>query len=428
MQVGLADLVPMALVGLAALGGGYFWGRSVGKAQSAARRDASDREAEALRHTEAKHGRTVSLLQATLESTADGILVVDVDGSVTAFNKRFLELWNIPDTLAQSGDDEKLLGYVISQLADPDGFLAKVKDLYDHPEEESFDTVEFKDDRFFERYSRPQQIDGEIVGRVWSFRDITKRKQAELALERSNADLQQFAYVASHDLREPLRMVNAYMGLLERRYGDKLDDVAKEYIGFASEGAQRMDRMVKDLLQLSRIESRGETPEPIEATEVLKEALDNLEQLIFESNAEIDCGSLPKIRADRSQAMRLFQNLLGNAIKYRGDANPVRVRIDAKTEHGMAVFSVTDNGIGIEADYLNRVFVIFQRLHARKDYPGTGIGVGDLQKNRRTPWWGNLGGKRKRSGQHVFLHPTLGPVDFFLGKRARTASLSPQGC
>jgi PAS domain S-box-containing protein len=214
---------------------------------------------------------------------------------------------------------------------------------------------------------------------VASVVDISDRKEAELELRRSNDELQRFAYVASHDLQEPLRTVASYVQLLERRYKDKLDDDAREFINFAADGARRMQRLVEDLLLLSRVGSRGLDLVPTEADAVVDAAIADLELTIAETGATISRSPLPIVRGDFRQLQQLFANLIGNAIKFRGASAPV-LEIGARREGSHHVFHVRDHGIGIEPQYYERIFVIFQRLHGRDEYPGTGIGLAICKK------------------------------------------------
>jgi PAS domain S-box-containing protein len=217
---------------------------------------------------------------------------------------------------------------------------------------------------------------GGMACRISILRDITARKEIEEALERSNQDLEQFAYVSSHDLREPLRMISSYVSLLERRYADKLDDDAKEFIGFAKDGAERMNRLILDLLEYSRATRNDKPFAPMSLSEALTPALANLQVMIKESGAEIIVPSdLPRIAGNVSQLTRLFQNLIGNAIKYRSPERRARIEISLSNRDHYWTVSVTDNGIGIEAEYFERIFLIFQRLHGRGTYEGTGIGL-----------------------------------------------------
>jgi light-regulated signal transduction histidine kinase (bacteriophytochrome) len=211
--------------------------------------------------------------------------------------------------------------------------------------------------------------------------DITERKRNEeiLAqqtreLARSNAELEQFAYVASHDLQEPLRTVASYTQLLDRRYGDRLEPEARTYIAFARQGAMRMQSLIEALLTYSRVGTRPREIGPTDAGAAVDAALADLKRSIDEAGAEIRRGPLPIIQADSAQLAELFQNLIGNAIKFRLE-DPPRVEIAARRAGSEWIFSVADNGIGIDPAYFDRIFQVFQRLHGLEAYPGTGIGL-----------------------------------------------------
>ena len=203
-------------------------------------------------------------------------------------------------------------------------------------------------------------------------REELAKRAAELA--RSNAELERFAYVASHDLQEPLRMVTSFTQLLADRYKDKLDPEAKEYISFAVEGATRMRRLIDDLLAYSRVASSPRRVEMIDANKCVQRALANLRMAIDESKAKIEIGHMPHVRADETHLTLVIQNLLSNAIKFRGDQPPV-IRLWAEDEPGLVRLYVADNGIGIDPAHRMRIFQMFQRLHTREKFPGNGIGL-----------------------------------------------------
>jgi PAS domain S-box-containing protein len=216
--------------------------------------------------------------------------------------------------------------------------------------------------------------------------DITERKRAEAALRqkveelaRSNAELEQFAYVASHDLQEPLRTAGSFAQLLQKRYQGKLDQTADEFIGYIVDGTQHMQRLINDLLTFARVGTRGKAFEPADCAAVLAQAVAHLQIAIEEGGAVVTHDPLPVLNADPGQLGQLLQNLIGNSIKFHAAARP-RIHVSAqRTEEGW-VFSVQDNGIGIDPQFADRIFEVFQRLHTRAEYPGTGIGLAVCKK------------------------------------------------
>ena len=224
--------------------------------------------------------------------------------------------------------------------------------------------------------------DAEIISRVAAeitpavansllYADIVRTQQD---LARSNDDLEQFAYAASHDLQEPLRTITSYIGLIRDRYADSLDDTAREFIHFAVDGAERMRTLIDDLLDYSRVETQGRPFQSVNCNRVAEYVIGALDQTIRQANAVVECSRLPVINGDESQLSRLFQNLIGNALKFRGDADP-HVRLWAELQDDEWVFAVQDNGIGIAPEHRMGVFGMFTRLHSRSRYEGTGIGL-----------------------------------------------------
>ena len=234
-------------------------------------------------------------------------------------------------------------------------------------------------DRWLQIQARPVTDDGEVTHVAGFSRDVTERKRRERELERvkaelekSNEDLQQFAYVVSHDLQEPLRMVSSYMSLLDAEYADELDGEAREYVEFATDGAERMKALIDGLLRFSRVETRGDEMEAVESEAALTDAEQALAVRIEETDTVIDAESLPTVQADRTQLSQVFQNLLSNAIEYAGDEPPV-IEVRAEERSDEFVFAVEDDGVGIPEGDQDEVFGIFER---GADAPGDGIGIG----------------------------------------------------
>jgi PAS domain S-box-containing protein len=204
-------------------------------------------------------------------------------------------------------------------------------------------------------------------------------EQAVNNLKRSNAELEQFAHVTSHDLREPLRMITSFLQLLERRYKDQLDEQANEFIEFAVDGAKRLDDMINDLLEFSQLNSKKREFNTVKLEKILEETLLTLKIQIDENSAIITNDPLPSINTDDKLMRLLFQNLIGNAIKYHDNKTPT-IHISVKKEKNQYIFSIKDNGIGMSSKHLERIFTIFQRLHSHDEYEGTGIGLAIAQK------------------------------------------------
>ncbi len=228
---------------------------------------------------------------------------------------------------------------------------------------------------------------GAVIGSVETLQDVTERKLAEDArqryaerLEQSNEELERFAYVASHDLQEPLRSIVSFSQLLERRCKGQLGQDADDYIGFIIEGGNRMQALIQDLLDFSRVESAARPLEPTDAGEVVGAVVRSMDAALAEADATVTVGGMPLVMADAVQLERVFSNLLGNAIKYRRPDVPLEVAIAARRTDGMWEISVRDNGIGIEAEHHDRIFEMFRRLHTHDEYGGTGIGLAVVKK------------------------------------------------
>ena len=237
--------------------------------------------------------------------------------------------------------------------------------------------------------------------------DVTERKQMEERLKQitdemqcSNTELEQFAYVISHDLQEPLRMVSSYTQLLAKRYSNKLDADADEFIAYAVDGAKRMQTLLHDLLEYSRVGTRGKPFSLVNCEHIVEQAMANLKIAIEECGASVSYDVLPTIMGDEGQLVRLFQNLIGNAIKFRQEEAP-QVYISAQRRKNMVTFSVKDNGIGIDREHSQSIFEIFRRLHTKEEYPGTGMGLAICKKIV------------ERHGGHISVQSQLGQGSTF---------------
>ncbi|HLF71911.1 MAG TPA: PAS domain S-box protein [Dehalococcoidia bacterium] len=334
------------------------------------------------RETEERLAAAEQSFKTLVESSGDGIVIIDAGGSIVHANPSACQMFGYADGLA-GRPLEDLVPESLRQAhrkhrenyaANPQ---ARAMGLNLQLEGRRSDGSLFPVDISLTPYQTPA---GPVVAAA--VRDVTWRREMEAEIEammeelrRSNSELEQFAYVASHDLQEPLRMVRNYTQLLERRYGNKLDRDADTFIGFAVEGAGRMQQLINDLLELSRVGAKGKDLAAIESQTALDLALRNLKTAIEEAGARVEVeGELPSVYGDDGQLTQVFQNLISNAIKFHGD-EPAVVRVSSEREDAYWRFAVSDNGIGIEPQYWDRVFVIFQRLHARDEYAGTGIGL-----------------------------------------------------
>ncbi|MBI4213389.1 MAG: PAS domain S-box protein [Chloroflexi bacterium] len=322
------------------------------------------------------------LFEGILEAAPDAIVIVDSRGRIRIVNPQAEQLFGysrdeligksvellVPDS-AREFHAEHRARFVQDPQMRPMGvgldLKARRKDGSEIPVEISLSPL--------------RTAQGPLVISV--VRDVTDRREWEdmlaqrtAELEQSNDELQQFAYVASHDLQEPLRMVVSFLQLLKRRYAGKLDQEADEYIQFAVEGGTRMQLLIEDLLRYSRVGSRELFLSEVDFNEIVDQVLAELGPTIEETGATVSRAVLPVVVADPVEMARLFQNLLANAIKYYGEEAP-RVRVDADRLAGAWAFSVRDNGIGIPPDQFDRIFRVFQRLHSQAEYPGTGIGL-----------------------------------------------------
>ncbi|QRV14030.1 PAS domain S-box protein [Haloterrigena salifodinae] len=316
--------------------------------------------------------RELELFRTLLDYTTDSVLVIDPQSG------RFLDA-NETACRTLGYDREELLELTVPDM---DHVFDDIADWRSHVEDvktENSMTITGehvrKDGTTFPAEVNVAHVELDREYMIAIARDITEHRERERELEASNERLEQFAYAASHDLQEPLRMVSSYLQLIERRYGDAFDEDGEEFLAYAIDGAERMRGMIDGLLEYSRVETRGDPFEPVDLDRLLEDVLDDLSLQLEETDAEVETEPLPRVQGDASQLRQVFQNLLSNALEYSGD-EPPRIHVETtRRERGRWEISVIDEGIGIDPADQDRVFDVFQRLHSREEYDGTGIGL-----------------------------------------------------
>ncbi|MCZ3374300.1 MULTISPECIES: sensor histidine kinase [Methanobacterium] len=328
----------------------------------------------------------VKRLANIVESSDDAIIGMDLNFRISSWNHGAVEMYGY-----SSGE---IIGKHIFILMEPEEQVNNLRLIERAKNGESIEHVELeclkKDGSHFYlsiTFSPIKNDKGNIVGISSISKDITRRKNAEEQLKdtinelkRSNDELQQFAFITSHDLQEPLRTIASYAQLIERRYKGKLDNEADEFIEFMVDGAKRMKQMIQGLLDYSRIETKGGKFQDFNAGSALNHALNNLGPVINENNAEVTYDALPIIFADENQMIRVFQNLIGNALKFHSAGLKPKIHISASKEIKGYIFSVADNGIGLEKEYCDKIFEVFKRLHSVGEYDGAGIGLAIVKR------------------------------------------------
>jgi PAS domain S-box-containing protein len=331
--------------------------------------------------------RSYELTKTIIDSMHDAVSLLDVrDFRIIGVNSAFLKEYGYSDEMEIVGKRCYEITHRRPDVCDvPDGTcpLAETVRTGKHAAADHVHYDSRGEKMFVEVSTSPiKDEDGKVVQVVHVARDITDRKRTEEEREllladiaRSNKDLEQFASVASHDLKEPLRMVSAYVLRLEKKYKGQLDDKADKYIRFAVEGVERMEKLIEGLLAYSRITRGAAQFGPVDSNKIFSLAVSNLSASIRECNASVTKEDLPTVRGDETQLLQLFQNLIGNAVKYRKPQTPPHVHVSSAREGSHYIFSVRDNGIGIEPKNYDRIFQLFQRLHSHDQYAGAGMGL-----------------------------------------------------
>ena len=339
--------------------------------------------------------KTLSLIGATLESTADGILLVDLEGKILRYNQKFKYLWRIPDEILDQGNDNMALQYILDQLKNPELFLAKVKELYATPYAESTDLIYFKSGRILERYSQPQLIEGKSVGRVWSFRDITeqrraivdrenlliKEKEARLAIEQSIKLRDDFLLIASHELRIPLTPIRMCLQMINRHIksfsiNTKKSDLLKRALENADQQFDRFILLIENLIDVSRI-TAGRLliePEKVDLKKLVENTISKFEPKLIKEGYLLNLHTSSSIIGDwdPERLSQVLVNLLNNSVKY-GTGNPIDV--DVIVKNSIAKIIVQDHGIGISKEDKAKVFGKFERSDSIKHYEGLGLSL-----------------------------------------------------
>jgi PAS domain S-box-containing protein len=337
---------------------------------------AAARDITAQKRAEAELRRASGYNRRLIEASLDPLVTIGPDGKITDVNTAteratgcsraeligtdFADYFTEPDQ-AQAGYQEAFREGVVHDYA------LEIRHRNGHTTPVVYNAAVYRDEA------------GQVNGVFAAARDITTQKRAEQELIRSNAELEQFAYVASHDLQEPLRAISGLTQLLAQRYQGRLDEKADRYISLTVDGCQRMQQLIHGLLAYSRLITRGRPLEPVDSEAVLERSLGDLQVAIAEAGAVVTHDRLPTLTADATQLGQLFQNLIGNALKFRNIAPP-RIHVSARGDGEWWTFDVADNGIGIDPQYAEQIFAIFQRLHTRDEYPGTGIGLAICKK------------------------------------------------
>jgi len=394
-------------------------------------------QAQELERGLAERTRMLSLLSATLESTADGLLVVDLDGRIVSLNGRFVEMWGIPSDVLKTGDDAKALAFVLEKLTDPEGFISKVRDLYAQPLADSFDILEFKDGRVFERYSQPQRVGEECVGRVWSFRDVTAQRRIEAELEAARdraleASRLKSSFLAnmSHEIRTPM---NAVIGMTSLLLDTDLNTSQRDYVETLRGAARVLLDVINDILDFSKIEAGKLRLEEMafDPQVVVSEVADLLASRANDKSLRLTSAIEPEVPrsvvGDPGRLRQVLLNLAGNAVKFT-DQGWVRIHVlaDEATEDSVRLrFEVADTGIGIPPEGHARLFEPFYQVDASdaRRFGGSGLGLA-ISKQLVELMGGELGFKSEPgAGSTFWFSAACGLPGEAAGQTAAWASL-----
>ena len=317
---------------------------------------------------------------STINTIREPLIVLDQDLRVVTVSRSFYEFFKV--------NPKETVGQLIYDLGNKQWDIPKLRELLETilPQKATFDNYEVEHD-FATIGRRIMLLNARQIQRVLgkervillAIEDITERKQLDNEIKRSNESLEQFAYVASHDLQEPLRVMSNYSQLLEKRYKGKLDNDADDFIGFIVDAARRMQKLISDILEYSRVGRKESPVTEVDSNKLVDKVIKNLSETIKSAGATVTHGNLPVINVPESSFAQLFQNLIGNALKFHGK-EPTKIIVSAEKQDTKWKFGVHDNGIGIEPQYKDRIFQIFQRLHSLHEYPGTGIGLAICKK------------------------------------------------
>jgi len=319
------------------------------------------------RRPDIESAHALSLLEATLESTADGILVVSTEGTITRFNKQFIRMWRIPPEIAESKDDDRAIAFAMDQLKDPEGFVKRIQELYNEPEVESFDVLHFKDGRIFERSSKPQIVDGIPLGRVWSFRDVTERNRID--------DVKDNLLTAvSHELRTPLTAIVGFTSTLERYGITMTDDEVSDLYRRLSNNAKKLQRLVNDLLDFDRL-ARGLVEPKRERVDIgdLVTGIARESEQMTGRHIRVAADDVV-VSVDAPKVERIVENLIINAARHTSPDTPVWVRVRAQDDGCLII--VEDAGPGVPDELKDVIFEPFKQGPATQPQsPGVGIGL-----------------------------------------------------